>query len=467
MATTKNGVERVGANTYYLKESEAVVSFSSSLLYDGIEVGKVDKVSVPGNGPVEIMKWGSKNDLPQVMEALVTANNIVPALIGTKRNILTGNGLMAYTERYEKGQDGQMKKIREEVAMPPEAKAWMDGEDWENGSNFYEYMEAAAGEFVKHSLIIPEVVRYKRDGQKIKSLEVKECKWMRAARKVDGRVKQWYWSGHWTQKERNADSARQHKDIKVVPLDIYTGEKAKQGRFILPVGDYLFNDGYYPIPTWRGSKDWIEMANFIAPFHKANLQNGYNIRWHCEIASDYFFDYEAYNLCATDEEKAAVLKTAAEKEQAFMDDVNKFLAGIANAGRTVWTKFEFDKALGKEYPGVKIKALEYDMKDESLLKLFERSNTANISSQGIHPTLANIETAGKLSSGTEIRNAFLMWLIINTSTPRKMMLKPLELVKKVNGWPADIHYAIRDYELTALSSNDAGMQERKEPTATP
>ena len=205
------------------------------------------------------------------------------------------------------------------------------------------------------------------------------------------------------------------------------------------------------------------MANFIAPFHKANLQNGYNIRWHCEIPADYFLDYEEYNLSATDEEKAVVKNKAQEAEQKFMDDVNQFLAGIAHAGRAVWTKYELDRALGKDYPGVKIKALDYDMKDESLLKLFEKSNTANISSQGIHPTLANIETQGKLSSGTEIRNAFLMWLIINTHRPRKMMLKPLELVKKVNGWPAEIHYAIRDYELTALSSNDAGMQQREQP----
>ncbi len=456
MATT----QRIGANTYYLHEGKAVVSFTSSKLETDCEKGKLETVNRPTGDPVEIMTWGKNNDLPQVLEDLVTNNNIVPALMATKRNILVGNGLMAYTERYQAAADGSLERIQEEVQIPEQVKAWLDGEDWENGSNFYEYLDAAAGELMKHSLLIPEFVRYKRDGQKIKSLEVKECKWMRAGRKVDGRIIRWYWSGHWSKRTRRIIP---DEDRKIVPLDVYAGETRKQEKFILPMGDYLFNDGYYPIPTWRGSKDWIEMANFIAPFHKANLQNGYNIRWHCEIAADYFLDYEAYNLCATDEEKAKVLKTAQEKEQAFMDDVNEFLAGIANAGRTVWTKFEFDKQLGKEYPGVKIKALEYDMKDEALLKLFTHSNTANMSSQGLHPTLANIETAGKLSSGTEIRNAFLMWLIINTHNPRKKMLRPLELVKKVNGWPKDIHYSIRDYELTALSTDPAGMKQKDQP----
>lgn len=458
MATANAGVQRIGPNSYYLYEGKAVVTFSNSTLPEDVEKGKLEKVTIPNNDPVEIMTWGKNNDLPQVMEDLVTANNIVPALMGTKRNILTGNGLMAYKVRYEAGQDGHLKKIQEEVEIPAEVQAWLDGEDWGNGSNFWEYLEAAAGEFVKHSLIIPEFVRYKRDGQKIKSVEVKECKWMRAGKKVDGRVKTWYWSGHWAKRRRQD----QEKEKKIVPLSIYTGEAKKQDKFIMPVGDYQFNDGYYPIPSWRGSKDWIEMANFIAPFHKANLQNGYNIRWHCQVPHDYFLDYEAYNI-ATDEEKVSLKNAAQEAEQKFMDDVNEFLAGIANAGRTVWTKYEIDRAAAKEFPGIKIVPLDYDMKDESLLKLFEKSNTANISSQGIHPTLANIETAGKLASGTEIRNAFLMWLIINTSTPRRYMLKPLELAKKVNAWPADIFYSIRDYELTALSSNDAGMQERKQP----
>jgi hypothetical protein len=142
-----------------------------------------------------------------------------------------------------------------------------------------------------------------------------------------------------------------------------------------------------------------------------------------------------------------------------MDDVNTFLAGIANAGRTLFTKYELDKSLGKEYPGIKIMPLSYDMKDEALLKLFERSNTANTSAQGLHPSLAGIETAGKLSSGTEIRNAFLIWLIINAPLPRRNILSPLELVKRENNWPRDIYFGIRDYEMTTLSNDASGMQE--------
>lgn len=444
----------LGANTYYLKEGQAVVSFTGQLA-DDFDKGKVAPVAKPdGSGMVDIMTWGKDNNLPQERERLVSDNNIVPALIERKRNIITGNGYFAYTKRLEKQADGTMKSLQEEVEIPPAAAEFFEAVDLDK------YLSDAAGELMKHSLLLTDFIRNK--GGQIIAMEVKECKYMRAARKdTDGRVKKWYWSGFWG-KQSAANSIIRKEDRKTVEIPVYAGEEARQPKFVVPAGDYLFNDGYYPIPSWWGGWEWIELANGIPAFHKANLLNGYNIRWHIEIPADYFLDYEAYNGAVDSDTKSLVLNTAKEKEQEFMDNINEFLAGLANAGRTVFTKYELDKSMGKDFPGIKIKALDYDMKDEALLKLFDKSNTANISAQGIHPTLANIETQGKLSSGTEIRNAYLMWLIINTYQPRRKMLKALDLVKRVNGWPAEVFYGIRDFELTALSEDKSGMQKREE-----
>ncbi len=449
--------EKIGPNTYLVGEGQAIVQFSSKL-GDDFDKGSTKKINAPGGklGSIEIMYWGADNDLPQQRETLVSDNNVVPSLLERKRNILIGQDIMPYRLRYETDPSGKTRKVMEEVEMPPQVQAWLDGEGWGNGSNFSEYLAAAAGEWVKHSLVVPEYIRT-RDRKMISSLEVKECKYMRAGKKNDaGRVETWYWSGHWiTQSSQN----NKLEAKKTVALPVYSGEENPQMKFIRPVGDYLLNDGYYPIPVWWGGWEWIELANQIPQFHKNNIENGYNIRWHIQIPQDYFLDYEKYHSAATESEKAEILKDQESKQQAFMDDVNEFLAGLANVGRTLFTIYELDKSLGKEFPGIKITPLNYDMKDEALLKLFERSNTANTSAQGIHPSLAGIETAGKLSSGTEIRNAFLMWLIINTPLPRKMILSPLNLVKRLNGWPAEIHYTIRDYELTSLATDPAGMKQ--------
>lgn len=447
-------IQQIAPNTYMVADGTAVVTFQGKLA-DDFDRGKTTKLTPPGGrGPVEIMYWGKDNDLPQQREELVADNNIVPSLIERKRNILIGSGLVAYRHRFESAGDGAMRRITEEVEMPPQVQAWLDGEGWANRSNFHEYMAAAAGEWVKHSLVIPEFVR-RRDGQ-ISSIEVKECKYMRAEKKdSNGRIRNWYWSGHWP---KTSQQKNYLEEKKTVQIPVFNPE-ASQAKFIKPVGDYMLNDGYYPIPAWWGGWEWIELANQIPQFHKNNIENGYNLRWHIQIPVDYFLDYEKWQEAATESDKAEVLKDQQAREQAFMDDVNTFLAGLANAGRTLFTKYELDKSLGKEYPGIKITPLSYDMKDEALLKLFERSNTANTSAQGIHPSLAGIETQGKLSSGTEIRNAFLMWLIINTPLPRRMILSPLELVKRINGWPQELQFGIRDYELTALSADPSGMQE--------
>jgi hypothetical protein len=357
---------------------------------------------------------------------------------------------MAYRERYETDAKGKLKKVVEEVEMPQAVADWMEE------SGFEQVLEDAAASWVKHSIILPEYVR--NLAGEVLSIEIKEPKYMRAAKADDkGKVKRWYWSNGWAEKSTA-------KKYKIEGIDVYQGETAQQARFVMPLGDMLFNDGYYPIPSWWGSWEWIELANEIPAFHKANLMNGYNIRWHIQIPHDYFLDYEKMNAALTEEEKSAVLAEAKKQEQNFIDDINDVLAGLNNSGRTVISKYEIDKAMGKEYPGIKITPLNYDMKDGALLELFEKSNTANISSQGMHPTIANIETAGKLSSGTEIRNAFLMWLIINTPIPRRAFMRMLKPVADSRGWDKSIKYGIRDYELTALSTDKSGMQEKPAPT---
>ncbi len=445
----KTSPQRVGPNTYYLPAAATIVSFSAARIEDSANEGKIKSVTAPNSGTaVEIMSWGANNDLPQLYEGLLTENNVVPVLMQRKRDIMVSDGLFAYTKKRVTQPDGSSRLIMEEVDMPTLAKEFFEQSDIDN------YLLTAAGELMKHSLIVPEFIRFKRDGQKIASIKCHECKYVRSGRKNEkGKVTNWYWSGHWAPK---AD----RKEIKRIDtLPVYAGEDKKQGLFVLPTGDYFLNDGYYPIPVWRGGKDWIELSNMIPEFHIANMLNGYAIRFHVKIPAGYFLDYEKWNACTSDAEQAVCKAEEKQREQDFMNDVNKFLAGLENAGRALFTKFEFEQATGKVYPGIEIVPIDYDMKDTALLELFKASNTANVSNQAIHPSLANIDVAGKLfGSGTEVRNAYLLFLITSTPQVRRMMMKPIELVKKINGWPADIYYGIRDFELAPLNEDKSGMK---------
>lgn len=445
-----HGVTRLEPNTYLVGKGKAIVQFAALPGEATNDVGKVMSVQMPGGGEsVEVAYWGKSNDLPFYREELIAGNNIVPALIERKRNILLGQGWYAYRERFEDDGSGMMKRIVDEVPMPDEAKAFF--------KKFKKEFARLVGEWLKHSIVMPEFVRGK--GDKVVSFKSLEMKYVRAEKKNKaGDIAKWFWSNYW-QKKNDV----KHQDRVLLPLEIYDPTNKKQGKFVLPLMDDLFNDCYYPIPAYWGGRHWITLSNIIPLFHEANLKHGSAPRFHVVIPHDYFWDYAAMNATVEGSaEYKAVMKTAAEKEAKFIDDFNAVLVGVGSVGRPIVTKSEVVEALGGKYDKrIHIEEIKYDINDEALLKLYAASNVANVSAQALHPTLASIETGGKgIGSGTEIRNAFLLYLIIAAPVVRDMLLEVVELVKTENGWPADVQYAIRDAEMTTLAENPAGMQEK-------
>lgn len=413
------------------------------------KVGMVSSVHL-GNTQQRYMNWGRDNCLPYRRECLVADNNIVPALMKTRRDIILGRGIMAYRNVLV---DGKM--TTEEVEMPAYAQEFMDA------SEFPKYLATACRNDVFHAAIPTEFIRLKFGGN-IARIRALECRHVRLSEQdKDGIVRSMVWKGNWTPQAKSNPNLNTFAQR----IEMYDPTR-KQGKFAsFEVDDLLCLDEYYPTPFWEGSEEWIELANLIPQFHKANLEHGYSMRWHIEIPKNYFLDARAADALP-DEEKASAYEAATVKKREFLRKLNEVLQGLQNAGKTIVTEYDIDNALGKEYAGIKITALNYDMKDEALLKLFEASNAANMSAQGVHPTLANIQTQGKLSSGSEIRNAYLMYVAIHTPAARERLLRPLNIVKRENGWDPTIHYGFRDMIITALDENPNGTTEATGNIAT-
>lgn len=431
--------QQLNTDSFYLPGSAAVITFATapSVTKQGGNGGKAMRVPYGNDKVGEIWSWGKDNLLPQAREALVMDNNIVPELMGTKRDITVGGGLMCYRERYEGG-----KRIIEEVDMPAAAKAFFDRVDIDA------YLNKACRNLIYHANTFTEVVRDL--GGRIFSIRAVESTDIRPERQDNrGFIRGWYWSGNW--KEYNKE------EFRPVRVQNYRGEEAQQDKFILHHMDDLLSDRYLGIPSWWGGRAWIECANAIPVFHIQNLRNGYTIRWHIEVPKDYFTDYTAPQQ--TQQQKTEKLQKETQARQDFLNRLNDFLAGYEQAGRAIITDYEINRQAGKEFPGIKITALNVDLKDAALLQLFERSNDANISAQGVHPTLAAIQTQGKLSSGSEIRNAFMMYVAIKTPVKRSILLKPIQYIHKVNGWGDGIKWGFRDIEITKLDENPAGAQQ--------
>ncbi|HZV71627.1 MAG TPA: hypothetical protein VFG10_18875 [Saprospiraceae bacterium] len=438
---SKPNIDHIAKDAYVIAgpASSVLVTFASHR--DDCTNG-TGTIRYQGND-VKIRNWGRQNDLPQFREQIIKENSIVPALLKTKRDIILGGGLYAYKEEFIADLD--MKRNIVEVEMPAVAKEFFDKVEIDD------YLSIQCSNLIMHSNKFMEAARNAKGH--IDMIKAQKSRHTRAGiQNKKGRIDTYYLSGGWAARFQNTPLTTEERRVMAVPA---YDSKSEQRSFIYHTGDDLISDDYYYEPFWWGSLDWIQLANVIPQFHQANIRNGYTIRYHIKVPKGYF--YTAPVATAGDALKRAKDDEVAKKS-AFMAKVNNLLAGAENAGRALFTDYDVNLQLMKEYPGIIIDAIAADLKDESMLKLYEKTLQAAISAQAIHPTIANIETQGRLSSGSEIRNAFLMYLAIHTPAPRRILLKDINLIKKINGWPTNIQYGFRDIEITKLDDNAKGSQ---------
>ena len=403
-------------------------------------VGDIRSVSTGNGKQAQVMDWGRDNCLPMHREALVAGNNIVGTLMRTRRNIVLGRGLMAYTETIVDGE-----QVITEVSMPEAAAEFFEESEIEK------YFATAARNDIFHAAIPTEYIRGK--GSQVNRIRALECRHFRLGEQDDrGRIRHGYWRGNWGREKKRASP----QPAQQIPM--YDRSKVQAKFCTFEVDDLLCLDEYYPSPDWWGGEEWIRLANKIPQFHDANLAHGYSMRWHIKVPKGYFLNRNAYDSATTEDERNGIIGKANAARAEFVRRLNDTLQGLKNAGKTIITEFDVNQSMNQSYPGIEITPLSYDMKDEALLKLFEASNAANMSAQGIHPTLANIQTQGKLSSGSEIRNAYLMYVAIHAPQARERLLRPVKLVKRLNGWPPEVHYGFRDMLITRLDEDKSGSR---------
>lgn len=423
----------------------AIVRFSANSQYKNYNVGIRNGIVLQNGKSAEYTTWGGKNDLPTLRQKLVIDNNIVPQIMRTQRNLLLGSGLFYFKEFIVEG-----KRTIVALDRPVASIDFFDKCDIE-----HEFLPQLARDLIFNATMIPEFVRTK--GGQIFSVEAKECTHARSGvQNRQGKVDSWFWNGGWATKENNTAL------FDTLELPKYT-RNMKQNRFVMVLGDRLFHDDYYNIPVWEGSRDWIELANLIPQWHISNINNGLTPRWHIEIPSDYFYDARKYGGMSIDmlddEQYEAMIVETDNLRSNFLKKLNGVLAGVAGAGNTIYTEYDWSESLQKEYPGIRITPLKAELNHEAYTSLFDSTNVANVSAHGLPPVLASVQTPGRLSAGSEIRNSLLLHVIVNTPYYRQLLSKVLNFVHRTNGWDSKNptgQWGFRDVEITKLDENKAG-----------
>lgn len=423
----KQGVTQVDEGWYVLRDAQALVHIKDDTAFD-TSYGEKPGTTNSGSA-IDFVRWGdSKNQKPLEMLQLVAQNHFKPQLLRTERDLVIGSNIQLFKKVIEE------KKILVEPVQDARIEDWLDEIEARSLLMQFAYNFVYSGNyFVAFEL---------ETGSRISAMRNFDFDTVRAKRMENGRIPAYYVHGNW--KSPKADD--------VVELQAYDkSDPTKYFEFMYHGRDYTPGQPYYDFAPWWGSNNWAQVSNLIPRYHISGLTKGYNIKYHIEIPSQYFKQFG-------DEKKQQ------EAEQKLREDMNRYLAGVDNVEVAFVTKFATDPS-GKPMPGFKITPINKNLSDEAYTKLDSSSNINHASAHGIDPSLAGIDTGGKLGgSGSEKRISYQLHLAMRTPTPREIILAPFNKVaKKIMNWPREYHLGITDVDITTLDKNPTGTANTANP----
>lgn len=419
----KLGIEAV-ENFYILKDGQAIVEITANKSIDNLFATQYNANS----GQINLAPWGADNLKPQKMLRLVYGNHIKPQLINTARDFLLGSRLSIF-KRVLDNENGKP-AIRLEPVFNPTLEDWLE--------------ETEADEFIRASAYNMEFFNnaftsFSLDSNLGLELKNHDCTDVRAQLiGSTGRIENYFIHPDWANFKASEVTMLPAWD-KRNPLRF--GDFMYQGRDRLP------GQPYYDAAPWWGTENWTEVSNLIPSFHRSGLKNGYNIKYHIKIPQAYFDQFKEDHL-------------KIKEEKRLMGVMNEMLSGVDNADKAFVTKFMTDHQ-GKPLPGWEIIPIENKMSDDAYTGVNTQSNIAHTSGHGIDPSLAGIETGGKLGgSGSEKRISYQLHIALRTPTKRKILMEPFNKIAKkiLSWWPQEQFIGFEDISLTTLEDNPTGTQ---------
>ncbi len=234
---------------------------------------------------------------------------------------------------------------------------------------------------------------------------------------------------------------------------------------ILPVHYPSPNKPYYQLATWDGARlsGWLEIAIKIPSLIKNLYNNSFNLKYHVELPEALLWEQAGGKdvwLGLKGAEGAAKKKQVKKK---ILEELDKFLRGDENAGKTFVSFFSIDQVKGEELGRVKITPLTATNTLDKELLASASANSEILFAMGINPDIIGASMPGGAyggnKGGSNIREGKLVYDALLT-LERQVILEPLYLVRDYNReiggdiqWEEDIVFKIRDVELTTLDKN--------------
>jgi hypothetical protein len=412
----------------FLPKSRAVVSVTES---KNTPASK-GKKKIEG---VDYAPWGSDDKLPDRILQAVWENSFMPQLLETSTQFLHGQGLGVFRKRIVPGTDTRPGTVLldpiDAATQAPDVQRWMELVDlqsyWLAACNQY---PVSYNVFTGYQLNIEgKVVKMKVHDWAISRTALRDLR--------TGQIESILLFSEYIDDDGTKKKAR------VVPR-YYAGIEKVKPDFIYHARNLTSGQSSYALPSWFGALETIEVLNRIPRFHASGIDNGYNVKYHVKVPAVYFDQFS----------------TQEAKDKAWgelQDQMDEQLCGTDNVNKAVLTKFFLDPITNKPLPGFDIVPLQSVQVDEQYLKLHESFRSAAASGVGLHPGLANVDTGGKLGgTASEMRVAAQLHQELKTPIPRMLLLRPIQLAMKINGFDPSLVIAPKDFTLQTLDTNPTG-----------
>ena len=445
-----------GTTAYIAGIQAAVITETKTVKLFAEPDRKPEKVTVKGlEDAPEMVPWGESNDLP--VQLVDKAFKLPQMTSNLWFNIVAcyGSGI----EPVKVVVDEKGKKTILPYTGNEEVKTFFEENDM--GAYLLEQLTDMHWFFN----VFPEIIFNKENGEKRKIVEInsKEATFSRWAKMDEhGRIPYHYYFAHWGAKKpdeiENVCTATPVLDAhhhlrhlrEIMEEDKGKAWNKRRNRFIVPVSFPTPGRPYYAKSYWYSiiESGWYDFAIQIPSYKKAVMNNQLGVRYIILLDDAYF--PEIFRREKIADEKAQIKRI--KKEYA---DIEKFVKGAENAGQTIIT-FQKKDPTGQPYPMIKIESIRNEVKGGEYIEDSEEASNIIHYGMMVQPSIIGPSPGkNKTINGTEARELFIIKQAI-LKPFRDRILKPLYLIKAINRWPDDLHFAISNIELTTLDNDKTG-----------
>ena len=420
-----------------------------------------DAIEVVPNGwkePIKFVPRGRNNNMPYDVMKRIGTNVTVGSNVEFKTKVVYGDSVLVYRKyRDEQG------NIRKEELLPEDAPEIFEFLELNN----YDHIRMEiANDLTIHYDAYVEYIFSKEDKPKIVQIKPKETTCSRIS-EIDEQTGKSEWHGYSAEWHNSTptdliatpllDKQAPLRDLMTrmgrLPNENGIKETGKERRFVHNLQINTPGRFYYGRPYWWSvfASGWYDFSSAIPILKKSLIKNQMSLRYIVYIKDTFWSELYKNHKAVKEDEQTAL------REQ-FLKEMNDYLTGEENAGKTFVSHFRYDRVKGTEDKDIIISPLESAQNGGEYIEDSEETSNTLSYGMGVHPSIIGSSPGkNKSISGTEARELFTITQALH-KVYQDVTLEPLYMVKKLNGWPNNIYFSVTNCQLTTLDKGTGAVK---------